>query len=113
MQRGITRLLIVLCSVCVLSLCATADTVTVGVFSWDLVFEGNSGSFDISNQTGPNSTPAPDTTFPVSSVVCFGSLSLTVDFNNGSSQTFGSSYFTLAGDGLSFDGSAIAMLGRF
>src|ERR1700730_12715596 len=78
---------------------ARASIIPIGFVSWDVNFPGNAGQFDISNETGPNSTPFPDTTFPVLTSVDLGSLALTVDFANGSSRTFGSSYFTLGFDG--------------
>jgi hypothetical protein len=87
---------------------AFASTIPIGYVSWDVVFPGNSGSFDIINLTGPNALPP---TFPVTTSVNLSSLALHVDFSNGTSTDFGSSYFTLAADGLSFDGAAIAIGG--
>ena len=49
----------------------------VGVLSWDVIFPGNAGQFDIENLTGPNSL-APD--FPISTLVNLSNLTLTVDF---------------------------------
>ncbi len=49
----------------------------VGVLSWDLIFPGNAGEFDILNLTGANSLP-PD--FPISTLVNLSDLTLTVDF---------------------------------
>ena len=88
---------------------AFADEIPIGYVSWDVAFPGNSGSFDISNETGPNSSG--DATFPVTTTVSLSSLSLTVDFSNGSTGVFGSSYFTLGLDGISFDGNPIAIGG--
>jgi hypothetical protein len=61
---------------------------------------------DIANQTGPNSS-APD--FLVSTPVSLNNLSLTLDFATGPSETFDSTsgYFTLAPDGLSYNGQDI------
>jgi hypothetical protein len=73
---------------------AFGDTVPIGYVSWDVTSPGASGEFDIFNGTGPNSSG--DTTFPVSTPVNLSSLSLTIDFSNGSSVTEPSSYFTLA-----------------
>ena len=49
----------------------------VGVLSWDLIFPGNAGEFDIANLTGANSL-SPD--FPISTLVNLSDLTLTVDF---------------------------------
>jgi hypothetical protein len=49
----------------------------VGVLSWDLIFPGNAGQFDILNLTGANSL-APD--FPISTTVNLSDLTLTVNF---------------------------------
>ncbi len=84
---------------------AFSGNVNVGYVSFDLTFAPNVGQFDITNETGPNSTLAPDTTFPVTNPVSLSALSLVVNFKSGPSATFGSSYFTLNADGLSFDGN--------
>ena len=88
-----------------------AYAVSIGFISWDVTSPGSTGQFDITNQTGPNSSLFPDPTWPVSTAVNLSSLSLTVDFTSGPSVVFGPSYFTLAADGLSFDGSTIAIGG--
>jgi hypothetical protein len=98
----------------VTALCATAAwgaTIPAGYISWDVIFPGNAGEFDIVNQTGPNSSTFPDTTFPITNTLNFSNFSLIVFFNNSTSETFGSSYFVLAGDGESFNGSAIPIGG--
>ncbi|MGH9663852.1 MAG: hypothetical protein ACRD9L_05475, partial [Bryobacteraceae bacterium] len=95
----------------ILAVSASADTLPAGFVSWDVNFPGNAGQFDIINQTGPNSSVLPDTTFPISTTVSLSSLSLLVDFSNGTSHTFGSSYFVLSADGISFDGSPIPIGG--
>src|SRR3974390_3166489 len=56
---------------------STSATFPVAVLSWDLIFPGNAGQFDISNLTGPNALP-PD--FPITSSVNLTDLTLTVDF---------------------------------
>jgi hypothetical protein len=86
-----------------------ADELPIGYISWDVTIPGSAGEFDIANQTGPNSSG--DATFPVSTTVNLSSLSLTVDFTDGSTQTYGSSYFSLDLDGLSFDGTTIPIGG--
>jgi len=88
-----------------------AYAVPIGFISWDVTSPGSTGEFDITNQTGPNSSLFPDPTWPVSTAVNLSNLSLTVDFTSGPSVVFGSSYFTLGPDGLSFDGNTIAIGG--
>lgn len=102
----LSRLALVLCAVS-----ASADPFPAGFISWDVIFPGNAGQFDIVNQTGPNSSAFPDTTFPISTTLNLSSLSLSVNFSNSTSETFGSSYFALGPDGISFDGSPIPVGG--
>src|ERR1700730_8104606 len=85
--------------------------IPIGFINWNVHAPGSAGSFDIINQTGPNSTAFPDTTWPVVTPVSLGSLSLLVDFTNGTSHTYPSSYFTLAADGLSWNGGDIPIGG--
>lgn len=89
---------------------AQASPIPLGFILWDVTIPGSFGQFDITNETGPNSFPP---TFPVISTVNFiqSSLSLTVDFSDGSHTTFGPSYFTLNADGISWDGGPIAIGG--
>lgn len=54
-----------------------AHTYPVGVLSWDVIFPGNAGEFDIENLTGPNSL-APD--FPITTEVNLSNLTLSVNF---------------------------------
>ena len=65
---------------------------------------------DLVNQTASNSA-LPD--FPVSTPVSLTALTLTLDFATGPSETFGpaSGYFTLAPDGLSYNGQDIFNIG--
>lgn len=90
---------------------ASADLIPFGYLSYDVTVPGLSATFDITNQTGPNSTPFPDTTWPVVTAVSFRISSLTVDFNDGSTTVFGPSYFTLGPDGLSLFGSSLDISG--
>jgi len=88
---------------------AVADTINMGYVSYD---EGtqtpNIATFDIANETGANAVALGDPSFPVTgTAVNFSGLSLVVHFQNGSTQTFGQSSFTLAPDGLSFDGPGV------
>jgi hypothetical protein len=109
MRHAFTRALLLVAVISLMAVAASADSIPVGIFSFD-VTGLNTLQFDITNQTGPNSSPFPDTTFPVSSSVFLSSLSLTVNFANGTTQTFGSSYFTLGPDGLSFSGNPLSTL---
>ena len=52
-----------------------------------------------------------DPNFPILTQLGLTGLSLQVDFDNGTSQTFGSSYFTLGSDGESFNGGIIPIGG--
>ena len=97
-----------------LAVCATAgfgELIPVGYVSWDVAFPGNAGEFDIINQTGPNSSVFPNTTFPITTTLSLSSLLLVVHFDDGATTVDGSSYFTLSGDGESFNGTAIPIGG--
>jgi hypothetical protein len=71
----------------------------------------STATFDISNNTGSNASVLPDTTFPVTTPVGLTDLGLTVDLSDGSTEHFGPSDFTLALDGLSFNGPTIPIGG--
>jgi hypothetical protein len=86
---------------------AQATPIPLGDIQWDVTVPGSFGEFDIVNETGPNSGGP----FPVSTEVQFNSLSLVVHFSDGSTTTFGQSYFTLNPDGESLDGSSMAIGG--
>jgi hypothetical protein len=87
---------------------ALSAQVTAGYVVLDPSSSATTAEFDIVNETGPNASTLPDSTFPISSTVDFLSLSLTVDYLGGGSHTFGSSYFTVDPiDGISFDGAAL------
>jgi hypothetical protein len=88
-----------------------ASTIPAGLITWDVNFPGNAGQFDIANETGVNASVLPDTTFPISTKLTFSGLGLVVHFANGSTNTYGSSYFTLGADGQSFDGTPIPIGG--
>jgi len=105
------RVATLLCvAVFLMSSAAFGGLIPIGYVDW-AVTSSATGEFDIVNQTGPNSSPFPDPSFPVTTPVTLGSLSLLVDFSDGSHVVFGPSYFTLAADGLSWDGSAIGIGG--
>ena len=82
-----------------------------GYISWDQIFPGNAGQFDITNLTGPNNSG--DTSFPITTELELSNLSLMIDFVGGGSETFGplSGYFSLGPDGESLNGTAIPIGG--
>jgi len=86
---------------------AVAD-VAVGYISFDLTTPPNEAQFDVVNQTGPNASTFPDTSFPVLTTVDLSSLSLDVAFASGPDEIFGPSYFTADADGISWDGTALS-----
>lgn len=86
---------------------AAAMPVPIGYLAWDVTNPAIAGEFDLVNETGPNGSG--DATWPVDSALTFSSLSLVVSFSDGSSATFGSTYFQPGADGLSFDGSPIGI----
>lgn len=98
------HVLVLIAAAGLFSAVAKADQLALGYVSWDVTSD-TTGEFDIINQTGPNSSG--DATFPVTTTVDLESLSLTVDFSNSTSEVFGSSYFSLSSDGISFDGGTI------
>ncbi|HWC97004.1 MAG TPA: hypothetical protein VG456_09650, partial [Candidatus Sulfopaludibacter sp.] len=65
---------------------ASASLLNVGYISYDVTAPGSTASFDIVNQTGPNSTAFPDTSFPISTSVHLSSLILVVHFSDSTTQ---------------------------
>jgi PEP-CTERM motif len=106
MRRRLTRLALWLFTVGSFSAMASASSIPVGLVSYDVTSTGFA-QFDVTNQSGPNSSTFPDTTWPVTTSVSLTSLSLTVDFTTGTSETFGSGFFTLEPDGLSYTGPVL------
>ena len=106
-KRNLLTLLATALTVGLVPRLALADPVPLGYLIWDVTDPGVSGEFDIVNQTGANSSG--DGTWPVTTDLPFTGLSLTVSFSDGSTSAFGDTYFTLAPDGLSFDGAPIAI----
>jgi len=109
MRRVIPRLMMAVFSIALLSSAAHATDIPAGFVSYD-VTGANVAEFDIFNFTGPNSSVYPDTTFPITTPLSLSDLSLTVSYNDGTTVVFGSSYFTLDSDGLSFDGEQLSTL---
>jgi hypothetical protein len=89
---------------------AQAESIDLGYMSFDVTGSGTA-QLDIVNLTGPNSVALGDPNFPVTTAVSFDVTSLSLDFSDGSKQTFGSSYFTTSADGLSLDGSPVSIGG--
>lgn len=81
---------------------------TIGYISYDAASAGNA-EFDITNITGINSGLSSDPN-PVTSSVSLTGLSLDVKFASGPDEIFGSSYFTLNSDGISWDGTSAPVL---
>lgn len=102
-------LLLIIFALALLATAASANNVPIATLNFDVV-GSNSVEFDITNFTGPNSSIFPDPTFPVSTSVSLTNLDLTVYFTSGPPQAFGptSGYFTLAPDGISFDGTPLS-----
>jgi hypothetical protein len=86
-----------------------ATPVNLGYLSFDA--SGTTATFDIANITGVNSTSLNDPAFPVVTPVTLSGLSLLVHLSDGTSETFTQSDFTLALDGLSYDGPSVAIGG--
>jgi hypothetical protein len=114
--RRLHRMLVLLAALCVFSAIASADTLLpVGYVSYDVTGPPDSAQFDITNNTGANSSPFPDSTWPVATVVNLLNLSLIVTLENASVYTCpgagcpSSPYFSLAADGQSFTGAALAI----
>lgn len=97
------RLLVLTLALGLFSAVAYAGNIPVGFISYDFIGNGLA-EFDISNQTGPNSSTYPDQTWPVSNSINLGSLSMTVYFANGTQYTYGAGYWSLEPDGLSWAG---------
>ena len=107
MSRMLRTLVLVTASLSLFSTLATAGSVPIGFMSYD-VTSPNMAQFDVSNQTGINSSPFPDMTWPVTTPVPLTVNTLVVNFQSGPPQTFGPGYFTLSGDGLSLDGTPLS-----
>lgn len=82
-----------------------ADSIPIGFVSYDVTGTGTA-QFDVNNETGVNSTG--DATFPVTSPVSLSDLSLLVSFASGPDEIFGSSYFTVNADGISWTGNPLS-----
>src|ERR1039457_5701055 len=118
MHRRLFRLLSAMFVIASLSISAHASDfpafspIPVGYVSFD-VTGTNVAQFDIVNFTGPNASTFPDMTYPIAPSLSLHNLRLTVDYSGGQSKVFGSSYFTLDSDGLSFDGEQLSTLSGY
>lgn len=108
MTRAIGRLVAMIAASVFFATAALASVIPAGYVSWDVNIPGSAGNFNISNFTGTNSLP-PD--FPITTALNLSNMSLKVNFVGGGMTVFGSSYFTLGLDGLSFDGGDIPIGG--
>jgi hypothetical protein len=88
---------------------AHAGSIPIGYVSFDVTGPGLA-QFDINNETGVNSSPFPDETFPVTTSVSLSNLSLDIQYSSGPDLVFGpsSGYFTLSADGISWTGTALS-----
>lgn len=91
---------------------ACAALIPIGYLSYDVTLPGVSVEFDVTNQTGPNSSLFPDPTWPVVSSVPLSIAAFTVNFSDGSNQSLSPGYFTLGSDGLSWFGDSIDISGN-
>jgi hypothetical protein len=89
---------------------AQAASIDLGYMSFDVTGSGTA-QLDVVNLTGPNSVALGDPGFPVTTGVSFDVTSLSLGFSDGTTKTFGSSYFTTSADGLSLDGSPVSIGG--
>ncbi len=106
-MRIATRILLLSLALGLFSAVAFASNVPVGFISYDFI-GGGLAEFDITNQTGPNSSQFPDETWPVSNSISLSDLSLVVHFADGSQFTYGSGYWSLEPDGLSWAGPQLS-----
>jgi hypothetical protein len=75
---------------------ASADDLGVGILSLDPSISGSGDEFDIQNLTGTADLP-PD--YPVATPLTFDTISLTLNFEDGSTETLTASDFTSDGFG--------------
>jgi hypothetical protein len=105
--------------ICTLALCVAGALLApaafadepMGFVSFD-VTGLNVAEFDVFNETGVNSSPFPDPSFPVSTSVSLSNLNLDIKYASGPDLVFGpvSGYFSLDIDGISLDGTPLSTL---
>ncbi len=110
MKKIFAQALIALSLVGLMASQAAAASIPIGYYSWNETDPGVSGSFDIVNQTGVNSTASPDNTWPVAAQLALQNFSLLVQFTDLSVlQLFAPGDFTQNPDGISWDGPSISI----
>ena len=82
-MRIATRILVLSLTLGLLSAVAYCVRRSVGFVSYDDLGTGGLFQFNATSQTGPNSSPPGDPTWPVTNTISFSNLTLTVDFVSG------------------------------
>jgi hypothetical protein len=103
MRHALPRVWLALLVLAAFSAVASADTFGVGILTLDPSSTGTGDEFDIQNLTGSAALGAP-TDFTVATALTFDTVSLTVDFADGTSETLDASDFASDGFG-GFDGT--------
>lgn len=103
-MRKTLRHLLILLAVMTVSVAVMAGPIPLGFVIYNLTDPGFA-EFDVINQTGPNSSG--DSTWPVVDSISFSSLSLTVTDSATIQYIYGSGYFSLEPDGLSWAGPTV------
>jgi len=106
-MRKTLKYVVLLLAVMTVSVSVLASPIPLGFVTYNLTDPGFA-EFNIINQTGPNSTAFPDPTWPVSNSINLSSLSLLVTDSGGGTTTFGSGFFSLEPDGLSYAGPTVS-----
>jgi hypothetical protein len=98
MRQALPRVFLALLVLTAFSAVASADSFGVGILSLDPASGGSGDQFDIQNLTGSAALGAP-TDFTVATPLTFETLSLTLDFADGSSEVLTEANFTADGFG--------------
>lgn len=98
MRNVLARVLVALAVFVTFSAVVSADTLGVGILSFDPNPIGAGDVFDIQNLTGPIPSSAPPS-FPIATPLTFDTISLTLTFSDSSTSTLGTSDFTSDGFG--------------
>lgn len=106
-MRKTLRYLLLLLAVMTVSVSVLASPIPLGFVSYNVI-DPSFAQFNIVNQTGPNASIFPDPTWPVSTSINLSSLNLVVTDSGGGTTTFGSGFFSLEPDGLSFTGPTVS-----
>lgn len=104
-MRKTLRHLLILLAVMTVSVAVMASSIPLGFLSYNSTDPGFA-QFFIVNQTGPNSSIFPDPTWPISDSLNLSSLSLAVTDGSGTT-VYGSGFFSLDPDGLSWSGPIV------